>query len=56
MPLRTAMRLAQEVEDAHARDRLGVLEAEEQAAGGPLVGGEVGDVLARNRMRPAVTP
>ena len=33
-------RLAQEVEDGHAGDLLGVLEAEEQAAGGPLVGGE----------------
>ena len=40
-------RLAQEVEDRDAGDLLGVLEAEEQAPGGPLVGGERGDVLAR---------
>ena len=33
-------RLAQEVEDRDAGDLLGVLEAEEQAAGGPLVGRE----------------
>ena len=39
-------RLAQEVEDADARDLLGVLEAEEQAAGGAVLGGEGGDVLA----------
>ena len=39
-------RLAQEVEDADAGDLLGVLEAEEDAPGGPLVGGEGGDVLA----------
>ena len=33
-------RLAEEVEDAHAGDLLGVLEAEEHATGGALVGGE----------------
>ena len=38
--------LAEEVEHAHARDRLGVLEAEEHAAGRPVGGAEVGDVLA----------
>ena len=38
--------LAEEVEDAHPGDLLGVLEAEEDAPGGPLVGGERGDVLA----------
>ena len=38
--------LAQEVEHAHPGDLLGVLEAEEEAPGGPLVGGELGDVLA----------
>ena len=32
--------LAQEVEDADPGDLLGVLEAEEEAPGGPLVGGE----------------
>ncbi len=39
-------RLAQEVEHRHARDLFGVLEAEEQAPGRPLVGGCVGDVGA----------
>ena len=38
--------LAQEVEHADPGDLLGVLEAEEDAPGGPLVGGEGGDVLA----------
>ena len=55
MPLRTAMRLAQEVEDADARDLLGVLEAEEEAAGGPLVGGEAVMSSPRKRIAPAVT-
>ena len=40
MPLRIGHRLAQEVEDADAGDLLGVLEAEEEAAGGPVLGGE----------------
>ena len=48
-------RLAQEVEDAHARDLLGVLEAEEQAARGALVGGERRDVVAAEDDRPGVT-
>src|SRR6185436_12169893 len=39
-------RLPQEVEHAHPGDLLGVLEAGEDAPRGPLVGGELGDVLA----------
>ena len=38
--------LAEEVEDAHPGDLLRVLEPEEDAPGGPLVGGQPGDVLA----------
>ena len=37
--------LAEEVEDADPGDLLRVLEAEEDAPGGPLVGGQPGDVL-----------
>ena len=48
-------RLAQEVEHRDARDLFGVLEAEEQAEGGPLLDGEVGDVVPPRRIRPAVT-
>ena len=40
-------RLAQEVEHRDARDLLGVLEAEEEAPGGALVGGQGGDVARR---------
>ena len=41
MPLRSRDRLAQEVEDRDAGDLLGVLEAEEQAEGGALLGRQV---------------
>ena len=39
-------RQAQEVRDRDAGDRDGVLEGEEEAELGPLVGGQLGDVLA----------
>ena len=40
MPLRTAIAWRRKLRTLTPGDLLGVLEAEEQAAGGPLVGGE----------------
>ena len=40
MPLRTAIAWRRKLSTRDAGDLLGVLEAEEQAAGGPLVGGQ----------------
>ena len=49
MPLRRAIAWRRKLNTETPGHLLGVLEAEEQAPGGPLVGGQRGDVLARQQ-------